>query len=58
MTKLKTSYLIALFAAISFLSSCELAKGLFKAGYYVGIIVVVVILIVIFWIVSAFRKKG
>jgi len=50
---------IAFFAlALSFLSSCAVIGGIFKAGFAVGIIVVVVIIVLLVWILSFFGKKG
>lgn len=47
------------FPAIAFLmmllTSCEVVEGIFKAGFFVGIIIVVLVLAVIFWIISKLR---
>lgn len=45
-------------AAMFAMSGCSVVGDIFKAGYYVGIIVVVVVLLIIFWLVSMFRNKG
>lgn len=43
---------------ISFLfTSCDLAKGIFKAGFGIGIFAVLAVLVLIIWIVSKFSKK-
>jgi hypothetical protein len=44
--------------AVSLLSSCSVIGDIFKAGYYVGIIVVIIVLVIIFWIVSLFRGRN
>lgn len=41
------------------LSSCELAKGIFKTGVWTGIIIVVLVLALIIWLLSkVFGGKG
>jgi hypothetical protein len=43
---------------ISFLfTSCDLAEGIFKAGFGIGIFAVIAVLVVIVWIVRKFSKK-
>ncbi|AOM77890.1 hypothetical protein [Pedobacter steynii] len=34
------------------LASCELVKGIFKAGVWTGVIVVVLVLALIIWLIS------
>jgi hypothetical protein len=41
---------------ISFLSSCEIVGGIFKAGVWVGILIVVAIIGLIVWLVG--RGRG
>lgn len=49
---------VAFFAlALTFLSSCAVIGGIFKAGIGVGIIIVVVIILLLVWIFSVFGKK-
>ncbi|RYY37168.1 MAG: phosphatidate cytidylyltransferase [Sphingobacteriaceae bacterium] len=38
------------------LSSCSVIGDIFKAGYYVGIIVVLIVIALIWWLSSLFRK--
>ncbi|RVU00543.1 phosphatidate cytidylyltransferase [Mucilaginibacter limnophilus] len=47
-------FLIAM--AMVGLSSCSVVGDIFKAGYYVGIIVVLIVIGLIWWLVSMFRK--
>ena len=43
---------------ISFLlTSCDLAKGIFKVGLGIGIFAVIAVLVLIVWIISKFSKK-
>lgn len=50
-------YPIGLFL-ISFLSSCELVAGIFKAGFWTGFIVVFGVIVLIIWLlVSMARRK-
>gem|GEM_PF-4141334 len=51
----KTLSYIAVFC-LTFLSSCSLFEGVFKAGYYVGIFVVIAILAIIFFIAAKIRS--
>ncbi|WP_345209570.1 hypothetical protein [Mucilaginibacter gynuensis] len=43
--------------AMMTLNSCSLIVDIFKAGYYVGIIVVVIVLGIILWLFSLFRGR-
>jgi hypothetical protein len=54
MTKFSTLWVYAMVIAIT-LSSCELAGGIFKAGFYTAIIVIVLVIVIIIWLV---RKCG
>ncbi len=54
---MKKLNLIAIAALLMTLSSCSVIGDIFKAGYYVGIIVVIVILGLVFWIFSMFRGR-
>ncbi|MBD0288365.1 MAG: phosphatidate cytidylyltransferase [Flavisolibacter sp.] len=38
------------------LSSCELAKGIFKAGFWTAIIVIVLVVGLILWLVGRARR--
>ena len=53
MKKFSTLWLYALALAMT-LSSCDLAKGIFKAGFYTAIILVVLVVVLILWLV---RRK-
>jgi hypothetical protein len=55
MKKLNVAFLAL---ALTFLSSCAVIGGIFKAGMAVGIIVVVVIILLLVWILSFLGKKG
>ena len=46
----------SLFAALAFLSSCEVIGGIFKAGVWVGVIIVVAVIALILWLVSRGRR--
>ena len=46
----------SLFMALTFLSSCEVIGGIFKAGVWVGVIVVVAVIALILWLVSRGRR--
>lgn len=55
---MKKLNILLLALAVSLLSSCSLVGDIFKAGYYVGIIVVIIVLVIIFWIISLFRGRN
>ena len=57
MIKFKISNLVltSLFLILT-LSSCEAIAGIFKAGFWVGIIIVVVIVAIILWLVGKAKK--
>ncbi len=55
MTRKSTSLLYVLICLLPFLSSCELAKGIFKAGMWVGILAVVGIVALVLYIISKMR---
>jgi hypothetical protein len=44
-----------LFSMVIFLSSCDLAKGIFKGGMWVGAILVLLVLGAVVWIFNKFR---
>ena len=46
----------SLLMVASFLSSCEVIGGIFKAGVWVGILIVVVIIALIIWLISRGRS--
>jgi hypothetical protein len=39
------------------LSSCEIAGGIFKAGFYSAIIVIVLVIVIILWLVNRARRR-
>ena len=39
-----------------FMSSCELAGGIFKAGMWIGVIVVVLVVALVLWLINKIRK--
>jgi len=45
----------ALFAMLLFLSSCEVIGGVFKAGFYTGIILIALVLALIIYLFIKFR---
>lgn len=54
---MRHSYLgMFLLALVVTLSSCELVGDIFRAGFYVGIIIVIVVIALIVWLVSRFRR--
>jgi hypothetical protein len=44
------------FAMAMTLTSCELAKGIFKAGFWTAIILIVLVVGLILWLVGRGRK--
>jgi hypothetical protein len=44
--------LLCLLCLLSFLQSCAVAGGIFKAGVWVGIFVVILVIALIFWMVG------
>ena len=38
------------------LTSCEVVEGIFKVGFWAGIIVVVLIIVIIIWLVKKFMS--
>jgi hypothetical protein len=44
--------------SVTFLSSCEIIGGIFKAGAYTGIFVVVVIIALIIWLLSKLMRRN
>lgn len=49
---------VAFFAlALTFLSSCAVIGGIFKAGMAVGIIIVVVVILLLIWLLSFLGKR-
>lgn len=52
---MKRLNIIALLASTTMLlTSCEVVKGIFKAGLWSGIIIVVIIIALIIWLFSKF----
>jgi hypothetical protein len=45
----------AMLSMLLFLSSCEVIGGIFKAGFYVGIIGVLVVVALIIYLIIKFR---
>lgn len=54
----KLSILLFLSLFVTFLSSCAVIGGIFKAGFAVGIIAVVLIVVLLIWLFSLFRGKS
>ena len=54
--KLNALMYSSLFLLVSFISSCEVIGGIFKAGVWVGILIVVVIIGLIIWLIG--RGRG
>lgn len=50
MTKQNSTWMLVLLVALS-LTSCEAIGGIFKAGFWVGIIVVIVVVALILWVI-------
>ncbi len=50
MKKFSALWLYALVLATT-LSSCDLAKGIFKAGFYTAIFIVILVVVLIIWLV-------
>jgi len=44
-----------LFAMLVLLGSCEIVGGIFKAGFYTGVIVIALVLALIIYLVFKFR---
>jgi hypothetical protein len=44
-----------LFAMLVLLNSCEIVGGIFKAGFYTGVIVIALVLALIIYLVFKFR---
>lgn len=42
---------------LTFLSSCSVIGGIFKAGAYTGIIAVVVVVLIVIFIIAKLRRK-
>ena len=52
---MKNSHLLSLAALIMMLfTSCEVVEGIFKVGFWAGIIVVVLIIAIIIWLIKKF----
>ena len=49
---MKKVSILSLLAVVLTLSSCELAGGIFKAGFSLGIIVVIVVIVIIIFILA------
>jgi hypothetical protein len=52
------AYFLSLLAMATLLSSCEVVKGIFKAGVWTGIIIVVVVVAAIIWILAKLFGGG
>lgn len=49
------------FFAVAFLltvSSCSVFEGVFKMGFWSGLIIVVVVIVLIIWLISSLMKKS
>lgn len=54
---MRYSYLgMFLLATVMTLSSCQVVGDIFRAGFWVGIIVVFVIVALVIWLISRFRR--
>ena len=51
-----SNFLLVAIALATTLSSCELAEGIFKAGFYAAFIVIILVVILIIWLVRRFRR--
>jgi len=40
------------------ISSCSVFEGVFKLGFWSGLIIVIVVIILVIWLISALIKKG
>lgn len=54
----KLSILLFLSLFVTFLSSCAVIGGIFKAGVAVGIIVIVLIIVLLIWLISMFKGRN
>lgn len=52
----KFTFTFALIAVMLSLQSCEIVEGIFKAGFWAGIILVVLVVVLIFWLIAKIRK--
>lgn len=50
MMKQRSIWMLALLVAVSF-TSCQAIEGIFKAGFWAGIIVVIIVVALIIWII-------
>lgn len=50
---MRSALLALLLAAVTFTEGCRAVEGIFKAGFWVGIVLAVVIVVVVFGIVKA-----
>ena len=52
------AYFFSLLVLLTFtLSSCEVAKGIFKAGMWTAVIGIVLVVILIMWLLRAIRGR-
>jgi hypothetical protein len=49
-------FLIILISLLTTFTGCEIIGGIFKAGFWVGIIVVVLLILIVVWLVNRMRK--
>jgi uncharacterized membrane protein YcjF (UPF0283 family) len=57
MKKISASVWMVLFTLMISLSSCELVKGIFKAGVWVGVLTVVAVIALVVFIISRLTDK-
>lgn len=53
----RLSIITLLIATTLLLNSCDLAVGIFKAGFWVGIVIVIAIIALMIWLFSRFRNR-
>lgn len=55
----RSTTLVAALAALSLqLTACEAVKGVFKAGFWVGVLAVVAMAVLVFLGLNMFRRSG
>lgn len=52
----QSTLLLCAMIMVATLSSCDLAGGIFKAGFYTAIIAVVLVIVIILWLVRKMRR--
>lgn len=54
--KFNNQFLIILLILSTTFTGCEIIGGIFKAGFWVGIIVVVLLVLIVIWLVNRMKK--